>query len=120
MNYIKVPITLDICNFGHMGDNNLHLNILLKPQEIYLKDNNKNINVNKEFLLDLIQDDISNIVYNHVINLNGSISAEHGIGQKNKKYLLCSKSNNEINLMKQFKLLIDPNLICNPNKIIDI
>ena len=49
---------------------------------------------------------------------NGSISAEHGVGLNKAKYLHYSKSPYSIKVMKQFKILLDPNGILNPYKVL--
>jgi len=90
--------------FGHIGDGNLHLNIL-KPQELSLEDfkhqcvqaNPKIFTILKEF--------------------NGSISAEHGVGLLKKEYLGFSRSSIEIELMLAIKKLFDPKNIMNPGKL---
>jgi len=53
-----------------------------------------------------------------VAKLNGSISAEHGIGFLKTKYLKYSKEPEALLLMKQIKTLIDPNGILNPYKVL--
>ena len=63
-------------------------------------------------------DQIENIVYNLVNELNGSISAEHGIGIMKKKYLHQYDSKNQIQLLKDIKKTFDPNNILNPGLII--
>ena len=82
--------------FGHVLDENIHLNIL-------------NEGSNNE---------IENIVYNLVNELNGSISAEHGIGIMKKKYLHEYDTKNQIQLLKDIKKTFDPNNILNPGLII--
>lgn len=81
--------------FGHVLDENIHLNILNEGS------NNQ----------------IENIVYNLVNELNGSISAEHGIGIMKKKYLHQYDSKNQIQLLKDIKKTFDPNNILNPGLI---
>ena len=56
-------------------------------------------------------------MHNLVNEFNGSISAEHGIGQFKINELTKYKSQVELNLMKQIKKVFDPNNIMNPNKI---
>jgi len=83
--------------FGHVLDENIHLNIL-----------NEGSN-----------DQIENIVYNLVNELNGSISAEHGIGIMKKKYLHQYDTKNQIQILKDIKKTFDPNNILNPGLIIN-
>ena len=86
--------------FGHVADGNIHFIV------------GKNKNSIK------IIDEINKIVYSPLKKLNGSISAEHGIGLDKKKYLNITRSNDEIDLMRKIKKLFDPKLILNPGRII--
>lgn len=99
---------LEIYNFGHAGDQNLHLNILYS---------NPNIIISKSIIGE-IQKDLDDVIYSNLINIKGSISAEHGIGQLKKKVLPSTKSTTEMNLMKQIKRTMDPKNIMNPGKIL--
>ncbi len=91
--------------FGHIGDGNLHLNIL-KPSELSVEDFNEQCNAVSVSVAELIQ------------AFNGSISAEHGIGLLKKPYLSYTRSDTEITLMRQMKSLFDPKSILNPGKLI--
>jgi glycolate oxidase subunit GlcD len=96
----------EIIWFGHIGDGNLHLNIL-KPDsleaDVFFS---KCVDVNK-WVFDIVQ------------RYGGSISAEHGVGLVKKDYLGYTKSNIEINLMRGIKKVFDPNGVMNPGKIFD-
>ena len=94
----------EIVWFGHIGDGNLHLNIL-KPDAMD-KDGffGKCATVNKW-------------VFETVQKYNGSISAEHGVGMTKRDYLEYSRSPAEIEYMKAVKAVFDPNGIMNPGKI---
>jgi FAD/FMN-containing dehydrogenase len=94
----------EIVWFGHIGDGNLHLNIL-KPDAMD-KDEffGKCATVNKW-------------VFETVQKYNGSISAEHGVGMTKRDYLEYSRSPVEIEYMKAVKAVFDPNGIMNPGKI---
>jgi FAD/FMN-containing dehydrogenase len=59
------------------------------------------------------------IVYGCLDGLNGSISAEHGIGIEKKAWLGNTRSAAELELMKSLKKLLDPTAILNPGKIFD-
>lgn len=87
-----------IIGFGHIGDGNLHLNIMTKERT-------------KE-----LEDAIEPYVYELVKANDGSISAEHGLGVMKSEYLGYSKSPNSIEMMKKVKKLFDPNGILNPYK----
>ena len=97
----------EIVWFGHIGDGNLHLNIL-KPDAMD-KDEffGKCATVNKW-------------VFETVQKYNGSISAEHGVGMTKRDYLEYSRSPAEIEYMKAVKAVFDPNGIMNPGKIFSL
>ena len=101
-NYNK---NISIINFGHLGDNNLHFNICID------RDYNK-----KEH--EHFKKNVNKIVFSFVKKFNGSISAEHGIGQLRKDELKQYKSSEEINRMIKIKKIFDPKNIMNPGKIL--
>jgi FAD/FMN-containing dehydrogenase len=88
-----------------VGDGNLHYN-LSKPgaQE------------NAAFIAS--QPAVNRIVHDAVHALNGSISAEHGIGQLKRLELLRYKSPVEIALMRSIKQALDPRGLMNPGKVL--
>ncbi|QBF24620.1 FAD-binding oxidoreductase [Pseudomonas tructae] len=90
--------------YGHIGDGNLHLNIL-KPESLS-KD---------EFFAKCAT--VNKWVFETVQKYNGSISAEHGVGMTKRDYLTYSRSPVEIQYMKAVKAAFDPNGIMNPGKI---
>ncbi|WP_369958534.1 FAD-binding oxidoreductase [Pseudomonas benzenivorans] len=90
--------------YGHIGDGNLHLNIL-KPDALS-KD---------EFFAKCAT--VNKWVFEVVQKYNGSISAEHGVGMTKRDYLGYSRSEAEIGYMKAIKAVFDPNGIMNPGKI---
>ncbi len=94
----------EIVWFGHIGDGNLHLNIL-KPDAMD-KD---------EFFGKCAT--VNQWVFETVEKYNGSISAEHGVGMTKRDYLTYSRSPVEIEYMKAMKAVFDPNGIMNPGKI---
>lgn len=94
----------EIVWFGHIGDGNLHLNILkpdAMPKEEFFA---KCATVNK-WVFEIVQ------------KYNGSISAEHGVGMTKRDYLGYSRSAEEIAVMKAIKAVFDPKGIMNPGKI---
>ncbi|EGZ44403.1 D-lactate dehydrogenase (cytochrome) [Neisseria wadsworthii 9715] len=95
---------IQIVVFGHLGDGSLHYNTFL-PQvlsnEVYR-----------------YEDAINTIVYNHVIDLEGTIAAEHGIGQVKNQWLPQVRSKAEIDLMRAIKAQLDPHNILNPGKLL--
>ena len=93
--------------FGHIGDGNLHLNIL-KPDDMAKEDffaKCKGVNVQ---------------VFETVQRYNGSISAEHGVGMTKKPYLNYTRSEVEVAYLKAIKQVFDPNNVMNPGKIFDL
>lgn len=93
--------------FGHIGDGNLHINIL-KPKDLEKEKFLKQCEKANEILFSLVK------------KYQGTISAEHGIGLLKKPYLGYSRSEEEITLMKQIKRVFDPEGIINPGKIFDL
>ncbi len=96
----------EVCWFGHIGDGNLHLNIL-KPE-----------NLTKDEFFDKCKV-VNKYVFETVKKYNGSISAEHGVGMTKKPYLNYTRPDDEIAYMKQLKAVFDPNGIMNKGKIFD-
>jgi len=92
--------------YGHIGDGNLHLNIL-KPEGFPVDEFHDNcVNVSAE-MGQLLAD------------YEGSVSAEHGVGLLKKEYLHYSRSVAEIDMMRSIKRVFDPNHIMNPGKVFD-
>jgi FAD/FMN-containing dehydrogenase len=95
------PVGLKVFGFGHVGDGNLHVNLVdcvgLPQTEI---------------------DGIGQFIFDWTARLGGSVSAEHGIGQAKRNVLHLSKSRTAIELMRSFKELLDPNCILNPGKVL--
>jgi len=94
----------EIVWFGHIGDGNLHLNIL-KPAGLARED----------FFERCKQ--VNQHVFETVRRYRGSISAEHGVGLVKRDYLEYSRSPAEITAMKGLKAVFDPDGIMNPGKI---
>ena len=93
-----------IVAFGHVGDGNLHYNL-----------SQVDAGENSAFIAS--QPAVNRIVHDTVAALNGSISAEHGIGQLKREELLRYKSPVEMALMRTVKQAIDPRGLMNPGKI---
>ena len=91
--------------FGHMGDGNLHFN-LQAP-----------LGMASEIFFDQA-DQLHDCVYGHVIALDGSVSAEHGIGQLKRRQLRETKSAVALDLMWRIKNALDPQSRLNPGKIL--
>jgi FAD/FMN-containing dehydrogenase len=97
----------DIIWFGHIGDGNLHLNIL-KPDTL----------AKEEFFERCGK--VSKWVFEITEKYDGSVSAEHGVGMTKKPYLKYTRSEAELDYMKAVKLAFDPNGVMNPGKILDL
>ncbi len=93
--------------FGHIGDGNLHVNVL-KPSELNMD----------EFVKSCQK--VDQILFKSIEKYQGSVSAEHGVGLSKKPFLHFTRSQAEIEIMKQIKKVFDPDLILNPGKIFDI
>lgn len=91
--------------FGHLGDGNLHYNVA--PPDGMAHD---------DFLRH--QDAINRVVHDNVHAMQGSMSAEHGIGAMKKGELVRYKSPVELDLMRAIKRALDPLGIMNPGKIL--
>jgi FAD/FMN-containing dehydrogenase len=91
--------------FGHLGDGNLHYNVARAPGQT-------------EADLLALQQDIYDIVHRSVMDHDGSISAEHGIGQLKRDELPHYKSALELDLMKRIKRALDPAGLMNPGKVL--
>lgn len=87
--------------FGHLADGNLHLTAGFHQP---LPDPHV----------------VEQLVYTTLVDFQGAVSAEHGIGLEKKPYLACSRHANEIALMRRLKQLLDPRGILNPGKIFDL
>lgn len=96
-----------ICAFGHLGDGNIHYNI------------SQPVGADKAAFLARWRE-VNEIVYGIVLSMNGSISAEHGIGQLKRDELARIRPTIEIDLMRRIKRAFDPANIMNPGKVIAI
>lgn len=94
-----------ICAFGHMGDGNIHYNV------------SQPVGADKQAFLDRWHE-INVIVHGIVRAHDGSISAEHGIGQLKRDELAAIRQPIEIELMQRIKHAFDPAGIMNPDKVV--
>lgn len=104
-------LNLEYCCFGHAGDENLHLNILMHVPSTYDLES-------REKLKNSIQIALDNAVFKSVISFKGSVSAEHGVGQQKKEIMNKARSPAELSLMASIKKSLDPNGILNPGKVL--
>ena len=105
-NITKMLPNIQFHPFGHIGDGNIHFNMIVP------KTNSKDSYLQ-------IRDNIYSYINYLVEDFGGSFSAEHGIGQIKKNSLVKFKSEYEIILMKKLKKIFDPKNILNPGKIFD-
>lgn len=96
---------LEVIWYGHIGDGNLHLNIL-KPENWSVEEFEQRAH------------DVSERTYALTEAIGGSISAEHGIGLLKGSWLDRVRSDDEINLMRGIKQVFDPAGIFNPGKLL--
>ena len=93
------------CAFGHVGDGNIHFN-LSRPVDMS----------DEEFWT--LEPTIHNAVYQRVIRMGGSISAEHGIGRLRRDDLAKYKNPVALDVMRTIKAALDPKGIMNPGKVL--
>ena len=94
----------EVCWYGHIGDGNLHLNIL-KPETLDIADFKARCG------------EVSIDIFKAIKALGGSVSAEHGVGTLKAPYLEYTRSESEIASMRAIKAIFDPDGIMNPGKI---
>jgi FAD/FMN-containing dehydrogenase len=95
-------------NFGHLGDGNLHYNIQAPAEgdaKVFLREQEENVNT---------------IVYDAVQAFDGSISAEHGVGELKRHKLLKHKSPVALGMMRAIKLALDPQNVLNPGRVLEV
>ena len=101
----KVCPVSRVCSYGHLGDGNLHFNVIEKeggdPDWLAKKE------------------PIKEAIYRALASVNGSISAEHGIGVMKFEQLKQVKDPVALSVMSNMKHMLDPNGILNPGKVID-
>jgi len=100
---ISRKYTIKMVNFGHAGNGNIHVNLLFDT--VKEKESEKT----KKCLND---------IFDLVLNLDGNISGEHGIGIIKKEYIVKEIDKKTLDLMKNIKKQFDPKNILNPNKSI--
>jgi FAD/FMN-containing dehydrogenase len=94
----------EICLFGHIGDGNLHLNVM-KPDGVSKEEFLAHAHAADERMFELVRAH------------RGSISAEHGIGLLKKDFLHFSRTPEEIAIFRAMKAVLDPHGILNPGKV---
>ena len=99
---LKREYGLRIPCFGHAGDGNIHVNVMVNPADTRALSRAR---------------EVERRLFEGVVALEGSISGEHGIGFSKAPFLGIELSSVEIALMKRIKAAFDPNNILNPGKI---
>ncbi len=92
---------ITIVNFGHAGNGNIHVNLLIDPFDPIMGPKAK---------------ECLNKLFDKVVALQGSLSGEHGVGIEKRDYVNKELSPASIALMKQIKAQFDPKNILNPGK----
>lgn len=92
-----VDTGIDSFYFGHLGDGNLHV-LAGADQDVH--------------------EEIERVAYDLVREMNGSVSAEHGIGLHKRAWLGHSRSSAEVATMQAIRCALDPFKILNPGKVI--
>jgi glycolate oxidase len=95
---------LESITFGHAGDGNLHINLLVPPENTAWEDTIEKARLE---------------LYRGARKMGGTLSGEHGIGLKRRGYLKHFLDPSQIELIRRVKRAFDPNLILNPGKIIE-
>ncbi len=99
---IQQKYDIPIVNFGHAGDGNIHVNVMI----------NKEIPGQEQKAHDAIRE-----VFQAALDLNGTMSGEHGVGLAKQPFIEMELSPAQIKAMQSIKLALDPNNILNPGKI---
>jgi FAD/FMN-containing dehydrogenase len=92
-------------SFGHLGDGNIHYNVSQPP------------GMDKQAYLDT-WNAMNDVVFDVVLKLGGSISAEHGIGRLKAHRMHAIKKPVELAMMRGLKQMLDPNNILNPGRVL--
>ena len=99
---IQQKYDIPIVNFGHAGDGNIHVNVMI----------NKEIPGQEEKAHEAIKE-----IFQAALDLNGTMSGEHGVGLAKQPYIEMELTPAQIKTMQGIKLALDPNNILNPGKI---
>lgn len=99
---IQQRYDIPIVNFGHAGDGNIHVNVMI----------NKEIPGQEEKAHEAIKE-----IFQAALDLHGTMSGEHGVGLAKQPYIELELSPVQIATMQAIKLALDPNNILNPGKI---
>ena len=95
-----------LVNFGHLGDGNLHYNVQAPEGGDH-----------KAFLRDW-EEKVNTLVFDQVAQFDGSISAEHGVGELKADKLPHYKDPTALAMMRAIKQALDPHKLLNPGKVL--
>lgn len=95
--------TITIVNFGHAGNGNIHVNLLVNPDD-------PEEMTRAERCLDR--------VFSLVLALKGTLSGEHGVGMEKRPFVAREIGPGALDLMREIKRVFDPNDILNPEKLL--
>ncbi|MBI1361084.1 MAG: FAD-binding protein [Alphaproteobacteria bacterium] len=96
----------DLIAFGHVGDGNIHFNVTApqgRDAEAYLEGEGKAV---------------TQAIHDLITELNGSISAEHGVGKLKRDEIARRKSPVEMEMMRAVKRALDPENRMNPGRVV--
>ncbi len=99
---IQHKYDIPIVNFGHAGDGNIHVNVMI----------NKEIPGQEEKAEGALKE-----IFQAALDLNGTMSGEHGVGLAKQPFIEMELNPVQIRTMEAIKLALDPNNILNPGKI---
>ncbi len=94
-----------LVSFGHLGDGNIHYNVSQPP------------GMDKKAYLDT-WNAMNDVVFDVVLKLGGSVSAEHGIGRLKVHHMHKIKQPVELQMMRGLKQMLDPNNILSPGRVL--
>lgn len=105
LNRLSAHHNIPIINFGHAGNGNIHVNLLVNPDDPHAMHS-------AEICLEA--------VFDLVISLNGTLSGEHGVGLEKRDFIYKELSANEIKIMHAIKHQFDPHNILNADKTLPL
>ena len=103
LDQLSAKFQLPIINFGHAGNGNIHVNLLLNPDDS---------EQNRKAQLCLSE------IFSLVLALDGTLSGEHGVGIEKRDYISREVDAETLALMRAIKRQFDPNGILNPGKLL--
>jgi FAD/FMN-containing dehydrogenase len=101
----KVSNKLRVNCFGHIGDGNIHFNVF-PPLDCSKKD------------FQSLKEDVTDLIHETAVKLEGSFSAEHGVGRLKTEDLKKYGDSGKLKIMWALKNALDPNFILNPGALL--